>query len=132
VTGDVAFIDNEGFIQITGRESRFSKIGGEMVPHIQIEDALNELIGADEEAGLKAVVTAVPDERKGERLIVLHTDLDKTPEDLRDGLTQMGLPNLYIPAANGFVKVDEIPILGTGKLDLQGMKDKALELVGKA
>jgi acyl-[acyl-carrier-protein]-phospholipid O-acyltransferase/long-chain-fatty-acid--[acyl-carrier-protein] ligase len=132
VTGDVALIDNEGFVQITGRESRFSKIGGEMVPHIQIEDALNELIGADEEAGLKAVVTAVPDERKGERLIVLHTDLDKTPEDLRDGLTQMGLPNLYIPAANGFVKVDEIPVLGTGKLDLQGMKDKALELVGKA
>ena len=132
VTGDIALIDNDGFIQITGRESRFSKIGGEMVPHIRIEDALNELIGADEETGLKAAVTAVPDERKGERLIVLHTDLDKTPEELRDGLTQMGLPNLFIPAADAFVKVDEIPILGTGKLDLKRMKDKALELVENA
>ncbi len=132
VTGDIGFIDKEGFIHITGRASRFSKIGGEMVPHIQIEAALNQLIGADEEAGLKAVVTAVPDERKGERLVVLHTDLDMTPDDLREGLTKMGLPNLYIPAADGFVQVDEIPVLGTGKLDLQGMKQKALELFAKA
>ncbi len=78
VTGDVAVIDEDGFIKITGRESRFSKIGGEMVPHIQIEETLARLIG-DIEEGLQAAVTAVPDPRKGERLVVLHTPLKTTP-----------------------------------------------------
>jgi acyl-[acyl-carrier-protein]-phospholipid O-acyltransferase / long-chain-fatty-acid--[acyl-carrier-protein] ligase len=74
-TGDVALIDEDGFIRITGRESRFSKIAGEMVPHIRIEEALTQLIQADEEQGPKAIVTSVPDPRKGERLVVIHTEL---------------------------------------------------------
>ncbi len=128
VTGDIALIDEEGFIQITGRQSRFSKIGGEMIPHIQIEEALSALIGADEEEGLKAAVTAVPDERKGERLIVLHTRIDKSVDELRDGLSAAGLPNLYIPSADSFHEIDTMPVLGTGKLDLKGLKQKAIEL----
>ncbi len=69
-TGDVARMDEDGFIRITDRLSRFSKIGGEMVPHIKVEDILQELAGVTEQT---FVVTAVPDERKGERLVVLHT-----------------------------------------------------------
>ncbi|MEX2176453.1 MAG: acyl-[ACP]--phospholipid O-acyltransferase [Pirellulaceae bacterium] len=126
-TGDVAFIDDEGFIHITGRESRFSKIGGEMVPHIKIEEELDKLLGQSEDGKPQVAVTAVPDEKKGERLIVLHTKLSKTIDELRKGLVAAGLPNLFIPAADGFVEVVELPILGTGKLDLKAMKALALE-----
>ncbi len=129
-TGDIGFVDNDGFIHITGRKNRFSKIGGEMIPHGRIEDVLNGLIGNDEEQddAPRLVVTAVPDERKGERLIVLHTSLDSTPDQLRQGLTDAGLPNIYIPNADGFIQVDAIPLLGTGKLDLHGVKQLAIQL----
>ncbi|MCU0962616.1 MAG: MFS transporter [Pirellulaceae bacterium] len=126
VTGDVAQIDEDGFIQITGRESRFSKIGGEMVPHIQIEETLARVIGNIED-GLKAAVTAVPDPRKGERLVVLHTELPRSPAELCQGLADAGLPNLYIPSPDSFVKVDQLPLLGSGKLDLKRIKEMAAE-----
>lgn len=130
-TGDVAEIDEKGFISITGRISRFSKIGGEMVPHIQIEETLGAILGGDEEAGLQAVVTAVPDEKKGERLIVFHTAIEKSIDELRSGLTEKGLPNLYIPSSDSFMEIPEIPMLGTGKLDLKGLKNLAIEKFGK-
>ncbi|MCI0358129.1 MAG: AMP-binding protein, partial [Planctomycetaceae bacterium] len=126
-TGDVAFIDDEGFIHITGRESRFSKIGGEMVPHIQIEEELEKLVGSTDDGKPQVAVTAVPDAKKGERLIVLHTKLAKSIDELRKGLSEAGLPNLFIPAADGFVEVEALPILGTGKLDLKGIKAMAIE-----
>ncbi len=125
VTGDVALIDNDGFIKITGRESRFSKIGGEMVPHLKIEETLNKIIGTSDEEGLKVVVTAVPDEKKGERLVVIHTKLAVSPSELCKGLAAAGLPNLFIPSQDSFYEVDQIPILGTGKLDLHGIKQMA-------
>jgi acyl-[acyl-carrier-protein]-phospholipid O-acyltransferase/long-chain-fatty-acid--[acyl-carrier-protein] ligase len=126
-TGDVAFVDDEGFIHITGRESRFSKIGGEMVPHIKIEEELEKLVGSTDDGLPQVAVTAVPDDKKGERLIVLHTKLTKTVEQLRRGLTEAGLPNLFIPGADGFIEVDKLPVLGTGKLDLKGIKAMAVE-----
>ena len=131
MTGDVAFIDDEGFIHITGRESRFSKIGGEMVPHIRIEEELERLIGVAEDGKPQVAVTAVSDEKRGERLIVLHTRLSKTPDELRKGLTAAGLPNLFIPSADSFFEVPAIPILGTGKLDLKAVKALAIELTTK-
>ncbi len=131
VTGDVAVIDDDGFIQITGRESRFSKIGGEMVPHGKIEEILNKLIGVNEEDGIKAVVTAVADPKKGERLVVIHTKIDKTSDELRKGLSEAGLPNLFIPSSDSFIEVAELPILGTGKLDLKAIKLIAQEKFGK-
>jgi acyl-[acyl-carrier-protein]-phospholipid O-acyltransferase / long-chain-fatty-acid--[acyl-carrier-protein] ligase len=130
-TGDVAFIDEEGFIHITGRESRFSKIGGEMIPHLRIEEELDKLVTPSPDGKLQVAVTAVPDEKKGERLIVLHTKLDKSPEALRKGLAAAGLPNLFIPAADGFIEVESLPVLGTGKLDLRAMKAMALERAGR-
>ena len=68
----------------------------------------------------------MPDEKKGERLIVLHTKLEKSADELRKGLTAAGLPNLFIPAADSFFEVESIPILGTGKLDLRGDQNPRL------
>jgi acyl-[acyl-carrier-protein]-phospholipid O-acyltransferase/long-chain-fatty-acid--[acyl-carrier-protein] ligase len=131
VTGDIAKIDDDGFITITGRESRFSKIGGEMVPHLRIEECLQQALGGDteEEGELKVAVTSVPDEKKGERLIVLHTQLKQTPEQLTAALKAMGLPNIYIPSVDSYLQVDSIPVLGTGKLDLRGLKELAVERI---
>jgi acyl-[acyl-carrier-protein]-phospholipid O-acyltransferase/long-chain-fatty-acid--[acyl-carrier-protein] ligase len=126
VTGDMARLDADGFLFITGRQSRFSKIGGEMVPHIKIEETLQRILSADAEE-LKAVVTAVPDSRRGERLVVLHKAIEKTPQQLCKELQAAGLPNIWIPSPDSFCEVQDIPVLGTGKLDLKGMKDLALE-----
>ncbi|MBW3598705.1 MAG: AMP-binding protein, partial [Planctomycetes bacterium] len=127
VTGDVAFIDEEGFIHITGRESRFSKIGGEMVPHITIEETINQIVGASEDEGPKCAITAVPDPKRGERLIVIHTPIDKTPAEIGKALSEKGFSNLFIPGEDSYLEVKEIPVLGSGKFDLKGMKQVALE-----
>ncbi|MCA9136663.1 MAG: AMP-binding protein [Planctomycetales bacterium] len=132
-TGDIANIDDQGFIHITGRLSRFSKIGGEMVPHIKVEEEISKSIGSansggDDEGEIMACVTAVPDSKKGERLIVLHRPMDKDIEQILSDLKDAGLPNLFIPARDAFYEVDEIPLLGTGKLDLKGAKDLATKL----
>jgi acyl-[acyl-carrier-protein]-phospholipid O-acyltransferase / long-chain-fatty-acid--[acyl-carrier-protein] ligase len=125
-TGDIAEIDSEGYIRITGRESRFSKLGGEMVPHVRIEEALGHLLAVDEDVVTMAV-TAVPDPRKGERLVVLHTGLPRPPEELCRQLSAAGLPSLWVPSADSFCQVDKIPILGTGKIDPRRLKELALE-----
>ncbi len=134
VTGDIANVDDQGFIHITGRLSRFSKIGGEMVPHVRIEEELSRLLDDDtiEDDVVRAFVTAMPDEKKGERLIVLHLPTSKPIDELRKGLSAAGLPNLFIPGQDCFVEVDTIPLLGTGKLDLKSAKEKALELMQNA
>jgi acyl-[acyl-carrier-protein]-phospholipid O-acyltransferase/long-chain-fatty-acid--[acyl-carrier-protein] ligase len=124
VTGDIAVLDDEGFLKITDRLSRFSKIGGEMVPHGKVEEALHQ--AADSDLPLFAV-TALPDERKGERLAVLTTlDLAKLPPIL-ETLAKSGLPNLFLPRLDAFVKVDALPLLGTGKLDLKRVKQIAAD-----
>ena len=125
VTGDVAVIDDEGFITITGRISRFSKLAGEMVPHIRVEEAIGQVLKLDED-DLKVVVTSVPDPKKGERLVVLYTELAQTPEQICRALAAGVLPPLWIPSPDSFRRVDAIPVLGTGKLDLKRVKDVAL------
>jgi len=124
VTGDVAVIDDDGFITITGRISRFSKLAGEMVPHIRVEEAIGQTLGLDED-DLKIVVTSVPDAKKGERLVVLYTELVQSPEDICRALAAGGLPPLWIPSPDSFRRVAAIPVLGTGKLDLKRVKDLA-------
>jgi acyl-[acyl-carrier-protein]-phospholipid O-acyltransferase/long-chain-fatty-acid--[acyl-carrier-protein] ligase len=123
ITGDVALLDDEGFIRITDRLSRFSKIGGEMVPHLKIEEAIQEAIG---EAA--CAVTAVDDEDRGERLVALYTSPSVSPAELWQRLAATGLPRLWIPKRENLHQVDALPQLGSGKLDVRGVKTRAVQL----
>jgi acyl-[acyl-carrier-protein]-phospholipid O-acyltransferase/long-chain-fatty-acid--[acyl-carrier-protein] ligase len=125
ITGDIAVVDLQGFITITGRLSRFSKIGGEMVPHENIEKEILKLVQTEDDELIRAAVTSVPDPKKGERLIVMHTELEQSPQAICDHLKSLGLPNLWIPSPDSFLRVAEIPVLGTGKLDLKGLAEQA-------
>jgi len=124
VTGDIAMVDDDGFIRIVDRLSRFSKIGGEMVPHGRIEDALHEAAEASTQV---FAVASVPDQRKGERLAVLHTLDEAALPPIVEKLAAAGLPNLFIPRLDSFVKVDRLPLLGSGKLDLRAIRQIAVE-----
>ena len=124
VTGDMASLDEDGFLAITDRLSRFAKIGGEMVPHGKVEEALHQAAESDEQV---FAVTSIPDEAKGERLAVLHV-LDETViPGLLEKIAADGLPNLFIPRKDAFIKVEQLPVLGTGKLDLRALKRIALD-----
>lgn len=132
-TGDIARIDEEGFVEITGRLSRFSKIGGEMVPHVRIENTLAKIIDDDDPMDdeddnplPRVAVSAVPDEKKGERIVVLHLPIKAPVDQILQKLTDSGLPNIWIPGRDSFLEVEEIPLLGTGKLDLKAVKEKAM------
>lgn len=125
-TGDIVKIDEDGFLTITGRLSRFAKIGGEMVPLEKVEEDMLQVLGTNDRV---LAVTAIPDERKGERLIVLYLQTMPLPvSQLTDLLGKTGIPNLWIPSDRDFYLVPELPLLGSGKLDLKRVKDMALEI----
>ncbi len=121
-TGDIANIDTDGFISITDRLARFSKIAGEMVPHTRVEETLHGLLNLTEQ---RLAIAGVPDTQKGERLIVLHTLDEDELEALLSALKTSTMPNLWIPKANSFYQIKEIPVLGTGKMDIRTIKQMA-------
>ncbi|MDP6524734.1 MAG: acyl-[ACP]--phospholipid O-acyltransferase [Kiritimatiellia bacterium] len=127
-TGDIAKLDDDGFAFILDRLSRFSKIGGEMVPHLVVEEKITQSIDA---VGNVVCVTSVPDEKKGEQLVVLYTDDAGPLEQLKVSIKNSDLPNLWRPRDKNYFKVESLPVLGSGKLDLKRIKVIANEFVEK-
>ncbi len=128
-TGDLGRLDEDGFLKITDRVSRFSKVAGEMVPHLGLETAIAQAAGVDE---MSLVVTGVPDHKHGERIRVVHLDLGATPAEILKRLGSANLPKVWIPSAGDFIQVDEIPLTPTGKIDLRKVKEIALQSQAEA
>ncbi|BDS06263.1 hypothetical protein NT6N_13030 [Oceaniferula spumae] len=126
-TGDIGRLDDDGFLYIEGRLSRFSKIAGEMVPHETVEAAITKVLGLDQETERKIAVVGIPDEQKGEAIALLTTVCGPTLEqeciDLRYKLMDEGMPSLWCPKL--FIPTDEIPILASGKLDIKACQQLA-------
>jgi acyl-[acyl-carrier-protein]-phospholipid O-acyltransferase/long-chain-fatty-acid--[acyl-carrier-protein] ligase len=126
-TGDAGLIEPDGFIRITGRLSRFAKIAGEMVPLEKLDDEMHEVLSTGGDRML--AVTAVPDEKRGERIVVLYLrDIEARLSDLLAALPKRGIPNLWVPDRRDCYAVEAMPVLGTGKLDLKKLGDMAREL----
>jgi acyl-[acyl-carrier-protein]-phospholipid O-acyltransferase/long-chain-fatty-acid--[acyl-carrier-protein] ligase len=121
MTGDIAMIDEDGFIRITDRLSRFSKIAGEMVPHMKVEEEIQSRLGES----YACVVTSVPDAMKGERLVAFYTDPNVSPQGLWDRLSTSDLPRLWLPKRDDLRFIESIPTLGTGKTDLRAVRQAA-------
>lgn len=121
LTGDIGRMDEDGFLIIEGRLSRFSKIGGEMVPHELLEQTISQALDLDQESERRIAVVGVPDDQKGEAIVLLSTVAGMTLEqeciDLRYKLLDAGLPSLWCPKR--IMRVEEIPILASGKLDIK-------------
>lgn len=129
-TGDMGRVDKDGYLHITGRLSRFAKVAGEMVPLDLLEERLQAHVTAALGPEHTVAVAAVPDARRGERLVVMHDGVPWEPEVLLAGLDD--LPNLFKPRPRDVFLVAEIPVLGTGKRDLGGVKQRAAQLVAEA
>jgi acyl-[acyl-carrier-protein]-phospholipid O-acyltransferase/long-chain-fatty-acid--[acyl-carrier-protein] ligase len=128
ITGDVAHIDDDGFLTLTGRLSRIAKVGGEMVPLERVEEEIHAVLGTTDRY---VAVTSIPDPAKGERIIAVHIELPGMDvRQLTQKLTQSSLPNLWLPKERDFFLLPELPLLGTGKVDLKRLKQIALEKTG--
>lgn len=127
VTGDIAKVDADGFIFLLDRLSRYSKIGGEMVPHVAIEEKIMQALNATSQV---VVVMSAPDEKKGEQLVVFHTPEAGEQAGLQKVVADSDLPNLWKPRKENYAPVAAMPTLGSGKLDLKRLREMAKEFVG--
>lgn len=130
ISGDVGLVQEDGFIRITGRVSRFAKIAGEMVPLERLDEDLHDVMDRHDDRVL--VVAAVPDEKRGERVVVLHLPgIESALPDAFVKLRARGLPNLWIPDIRDCHPIDSFPVLGSGKLDLKAVGDLANRIAGE-
>lgn len=132
-TGDLGRVDLNGFLQLDGRRSRFSKVAGEMVPHEVVEHAIEDFVELPEGfAGRAIAIVGVPDTQKGEALVLLscvhHSQLPQALDSIRAHLVEIGLPRLWCPRE--IIPVEAIPVLPTGKMDLRGCQTLANETLG--
>ena len=121
-TGDIVAIDDDGSIRILGRVKRFAKIGGEMVSLAVVENCASAIWPDN----LHAAVT-LPDPRKGEQVILLSDTPSSNREDILAWAKNHGVPELSVPKR--VYHVDEIPVLGTGKIDYGAVQKKAEALL---
>ena len=99
-----------------------------MVPHLVVEEKITQSIDS---VGNVVCVTSAPDEKKGEQLVVLYTDDAGPLEQLKVSIKNSDLPNLWRPRDKNYFKVESLPVLGSGKLDLKRIKVIANEFVEK-
>ena len=118
-TGDIARVDEDGFLTITDRLSRFSKIGGEMVPHVRVEEVYQRALDTTERV---VAVTSLPHPKKGEELVVVYLAEAGSPQKLHQIIANSNLPNMCKPRPDNYIKVDSIPVLGSGKLDIMKLR----------
>ena len=124
-TGDIVSFDAQGFITIRGRAKRFAKIGGEMVSLSAVE-----AIAADLSPSHLSVVVSMPDQRKGERLILLTSDTAATRQKFQSLAKSSGATELMVPAE--VMHVDRVPVLGSGKPDYVSATELVREMSGKS
>ncbi len=122
-TGDLGCLDSEGYLTITDRLSRFSKIAGEMVGHLGVENVYLDRLGMHEQV---VAVTSVPDEKKGEELVVLYLDKAGDADRLHQIMAESDLPNMWKPRRSNYIRIESMPAVGSGKLDIDGLHNIAL------
>ena len=122
-SGDIVSVDREGFLTICGRAKRFAKIAGEMISLGAVEILVKALWPEDNHAAV-----SVPDKRRGERIVLVTTADEAEPEALRRYGKQAGAAEIMVPG--DIVKVNEIPVLGSGKTDYVSARRMAMESLG--
>ncbi len=132
-TGDLGTVDLNGFLTLGGRRSRFSKVGGEMVPHEVVENAIDAFVQVPEGFSGRAIaIVGVPDAQRGEALVMLscvhQSNFPQALDEIRTHLVEQGIPRLWSP--RDIIPVEAIPVLPTGKMDLRGCQILANEALG--
>ena len=121
VTGDKGRLDEDGFLTIVDRYSRFAKVAGEMVSLGLVEGEINKLLSEEDQIA----ISALPDEKKGEKLVLL-LEGELEIDTLKEKIKSLEMNLLFVPSE--YFKVEELPKLGTGKADFKGAKKLAEEL----
>lgn len=120
-SGDIGLLDQDGFLKITDRVSRFAKIGGEMISLASVEEKVSNALGED----IETICVSVEDDKKGEKIVLLYKG-EISPNEVSLKLRASHVPPLMLPSS--VYKLEEMPLLGSGKVDLKAAKNLAKTL----